>query len=630
MCAICGVINKNHLPLSLDLLQTMTRTMRHRGPDQEGYQQLNNVGLGFQRLSIIDLVHGQQPMSNEDDSLWIVFNGEIYNFQQLRAELEASGRHHFKTQTDTEVILHLYEDLGEQCVERLRGMFAFAIWNDKTKTLFMARDRLGKKPLIYADLPNAFLFSSEIKALLKHPDVSKEIDYQAIDLYLSYQYIPSPHTIFKSIKKLPPAHTLTSKDGGLSIKRYWSPPRHVDTTLDFHEAQDAMMEKLKEATRIRMIADVPIGAFLSGGKDSSVIVGLMSELSSQPIKTFSIGFEEEAFSELPYAAEVAAYFKCDHHEFVVKSDMIEVLSKLVWHYGEPFADSSALPSYFVSKMSRQYVTVALNGDGGDETLAGYPRYKAAKLAGVLTAIPVSLRKTALHIFSLLPDGVPPHALIWRMKRLLGLGVDDPRTFYLDMLCFFKESQKQRIYSPFMKQQLGNQYAADHVNALIEPAAPLTGTNKYLYADLLSYLPECLMVKMDIASMANSLEARSPFLDHEFVELALSFPSEWKLRGLTQSKYILNQKIKGWLPSSVLNRKKQGFALPMSHWFKGPLRHYVSEMLLSEKAVARNVFKKNEIQNLLVEHQQGRSDHSYELWSLLVLEQWFQVYMDNHD
>jgi asparagine synthase (glutamine-hydrolysing) len=627
MCGICGVINKTHHPVATDLLQSMSRTMRHRGPDDEGVWTGESAGLGFQRLSIIDLSGGHQPMSNEDDTLRIVFNGEIYNFQALREEIEKTGRHRFKTRSDTEVILHLYEEYGEACVEKLRGMFAFAIWDSKHHTLFLARDRFGKKPLVYADLPNVFLFGSELKALLKHPDIRKEIDYPAIDLYLTYQYIPSPWTVFKQIRKLPPAHTLTWKGGKVTLRHYWEPRYLPKTSLSFQDAGKAMMDKLREATRLRMIADVPLGAFLSGGRDSSVVVGLMSELSSQPVKTFSIGFEEEAFSELEYARVVAKHFHTDHQEFIVKPDTIEILPKLAWHYSEPYADSSALPSYYVSQMTRQHVTVALNGDGGDETLAGYPRYQAMKFMLLWDKIPRALRQAVYASLSVLPDGNPPHSKIWRIKRLLRLGLDDPRTLYLDTLCYFHESQKTDLYTPFMKQQTLSNFAPDYINGLLANSKAYSGIDAFLYTDLRSYLPECLMVKMDIASMANSLETRSPFLDHEFVELVASFPPSWKLHGLTHPKYILDKTLKGWLPDVILKRGKQGFGVPISHWFRGNLKPYVESTLLSPKAISRGLFEKSTVERYLSENSTLKQDHTYRLWALLMLEHWYQVFID---
>jgi asparagine synthase (glutamine-hydrolysing) len=441
------------------------------------------------------------------------------------------------------------------------------------------------------------------------------------------QYIPSPHTIFSQIRKLPPAHTLLWKNGEIRIQRYWDPPFLPKTTMDETEAAQAMMAKLRESVELRMIADVPLGAFLSGGKDSSTVVGLMSELSSKPIKTFTIGFEEDPFSELPYARKIAKHFGTDHHEFVVKPDAVELLPKLAWYYGEPFGDSSALPSYYVSKMTRQHVTVALNGDGGDETLAGYPRYQAMKFMAGWRGVPKTLRRGLLQALRAWPDHASPHSWLWRIKRLLNLGLDQASTEYLDTLCFFQEQQKAGLYSEFMKNQTGHPSAPDYLNAVLERARALPGIDRYLYTDLLTYLPECLMVKMDIASMANSLEARSPFLDHEFVELVGRFPDRWKLRGLTQTKYILQKALQGWVPDSILRRKKQGFSVPMSAWFRGNLRPYVSATLLSEKAVSRGLFQKGAVQRLIEETASGKRDHSYGLWALLMLEQWYRVYID---
>jgi asparagine synthase (glutamine-hydrolysing) len=627
MCGVCGVVNRNGSSVPVELVQAMSRTMQHRGPDDEGCYSQAGVGLGFQRLSIIDLGGGHQPMSNEDDTLWIAFNGEIYNFQSLRADLEKTGRHHFKTRSDTEIILHLYEEHGERCVEHLRGMFAFGIWDSKNKSLFLARDRFGKKPLVYANLPEGLVFASELKALLKHPGVRKEIDYPAIDHYLTYQYIPSPMTIYKTVRKLPPAHTLTWKNGEIKIRKYWDLNYVPKTTMSFDEAGKAMMAKLKEAVQLRMIADVPLGAFLSGGRDSSVVVGLMSELSNRPVKTFSIGFEEAEFSELKYAKIVADHFKTDHQEFIVKPDTMDILPKLAWFYSEPYADSSALPSYYVSQITRKHVTVALNGDGGDETLAGYQRYQAMKFMLMWSKIPRAGRQAIYKAATMLPDGTPPFSFTWRLKRLLRLGLDDPRTIYLDALCYFHEEQKQELYTDFMKDQVKGTFAPDYVNAILDRVKHLPGVDPFLYTDLHSYLPECLMVKMDIASMANSLETRSPFLDHEFVELTATFPSEWKLRGLHHPKYILDKTLAGWLPEIILKRGKQGFGLPMSRWFRGNMRSYLEGMLLSDKSISRNHFKKATLEKLLAENATLKKDHSYRLWALLMLEQWYQVYID---
>jgi asparagine synthase (glutamine-hydrolysing) len=606
----------------------MACTMEHRGPDDEGFFLGGTAGLGFRRLSIIDLAGGHQPMSNEDDSLWIVFNGEIYNFQELRSKLDATGRHKFKTRSDTEVIIHLYEEYGERCVDHLRGMFAFAIWDKKRERLFAARDRFGKKPLVYADLPGAFVFGSELKAILKYPGVPRDIDYRAIDLYLTYQYVPSPRTAFQSIRKLPPAHYMVYEKGKIRIERYWQPVFQPKTTLSFAEASERVVEKLKEATRLRMIADVPLGAFLSGGVDSSIIVGLMSELSSRPVKTFSIGFEESSFSELPYARAIAERFHTEHHEFVVKAETVDILPKLAWHYGDPFADPSALPSYYVSEMTRQHVTVALNGDGGDETMGGYLRYQAILFMQYWNRMPAAIRRLIYAAAQALPNGKEaPLGLGWRIKRLLRLGLLDPERAYLSTLCYFHEDQKEPLYTSFMKQAISGSSAPDYLDKILSDVPHLQGVDRYLYTDMLSYLPECLMVKIDVASMANSLEARSPFLDHEFAELAGQLPPEWKLRHLFQKKFLIKKAFRGQLPSSILKRGKQGFGIPLSRWFREELYGYLEGMLLSQKALSRGIFEKPAIRRLLEEHRSQKADHGFRLWALLMLEHWFQVYVD---
>ncbi|MFA5974725.1 MAG: asparagine synthase (glutamine-hydrolyzing) [Elusimicrobiota bacterium] len=628
MCGICGIVNKDGTAADEGLLRSMTNVISHRGPDEQTAQTWGPAGFGFARLAIIDLSGGHQPMTNEDGRLWLVFNGEIYNFQALREQLQKTGKHTFKTRSDTEVILHLYEEYGEQCVEHLRGMFAFAIWDTREQSLFMARDRFGKKPLVYADLGNQFLFASELKALLQHPAVSKDIDYSAIDLYLTYQYIPSPKTVFRQIQKLPPAHTLRWQNGKTSIRRYWEPRFTPKTTLRFPDAQIALKEKLSEATKLRMIADVPLGAFLSGGVDSSIVVSLMSRLSAQPIKTFSIGFEEEGYSELPFARQVAEHCHTDHHEFIVNPYSIDVLPKLAWHYGEPYADSSALPSYFLSKMARRYVTVALNGDGGDENFGGYLRYQAMAFARRWQHVPAPLRQALSRATACLPNGHPPLAWGHRIKRLFYLSTLEPDQIYLNAICYFKENQKESLYTPLMKDARKAANAPAYLLDTLKRASGLEGVDPYLLTDLMTYLPECLMVKMDIATMANSLETRSPFLDHELTELAGSFPPAWKLHGLTGGKYILRKTFESDLPSGLFNRRKQGFVIPMSHWFRKDLGPFLHDTLLSKRTANRGLFEQAAVQQLLDENASGQIDHSYRLWALLMLEMWFQVYIDS--
>jgi asparagine synthase (glutamine-hydrolysing) len=630
MCGFCGIVYPSASARSVDpaLLSRMNATLHHRGPDASGLHQEPGVSLAHCRLSIIDLGGGAQPMTSASGQQVLIFNGEIYNFQQLRQDLQAKGRV-FKTNSDTEVILHLYDQYGLDSLRYLRGMFAFALWDRPRKRLFLARDRMGKKPLVYTALPgNGIAFASEAKALLEHPDVSREIDREAIDLYLTYQYIPSPYTIFKSIRKLPPAHFAVWEDGKMRLERYWDVSFKKKTTLSVHEATDELMDKLRESVKLRMIADVPLGAFLSGGIDSGLIVGLMSEVSTQPVKTYSIGFEDQAYSELPFARLVAKKFGCDHHEFIVKPETAEILPRLAWHYGEPFADPSALPSYIVARETRRHVTVALNGDGGDENFAGYYRYAAMRLLKGWDHLPQGVR----HLLGTLAREVSirdtPNSNFWRLRRLMMLGDQSPPERYLRLVDIYTKDQKQALYSNPMREQMASKDARSYLFSVLANAqADDNGIDPYLYADLRTYLPECLMTKMDIASMAVSLETRSPMLDHEFIELVATLPPEWKWKPLLQTKWILRQGLKNWLPDSILQRGKQGFGIPVGQWFRGELKGYTESVLLSSQAEKRGYFDPVQVRRMLTEHQTRRHDHSERLWALLMLELWHQVYID---
>jgi asparagine synthase (glutamine-hydrolysing) len=627
MCGFCGIAYTSASSQTIDrgVLTRMNQTLHHRGPDASNDHVEPKIGMGHCRLSIIDLAGGAQPMSSPNGRYTLVFNGEIYNFPQLREALEKNGRQ-FKTHCDTEVILHLYELYGVDCLSKLRGMFAFAIWDRDQKTLFMARDRLGKKPLVYALTPDGILFASELKALLEYPALPREIDREAIHLYLTYQYIPSPHTIFKSIRKLPPAHYAIWKDGEFSVRRYWDVSFQKKTSLSLPEATDQLMEKLRESVRLRMISDVPVGAFLSGGIDSSLVVGLMSEISSQPVKTYSIGFEEADFSELEHARVVADRFGCDHHEFVVRPQATEILPRLAWHYGEPFADSSALPSYYVAKETRQHVTVALSGDGGDENFAGYYRYAAMGILDVWDKVPRLLRRAVAAAAAPVRVQDRPREMLWKLHRLLMLGDESAKDRYLQLVNTFTESQKQELYSPQMKGELQCSDARQYLFTILD-GVQAEGIDRYLAADLHSYLPECLMTKMDIATMAVSLEARSPMLDHEFVEMAAQLPAHWKWKPILRTKWILRHGLKNWLPSSILARRKQGFSIPVDRWFRKDLKPYLENTVLSPKAIARGYFKPEAIRRMIDEHHSGAKNHSDRLWALLMLELWHQVYID---
>jgi len=582
----------------------------------------------MRRLSIIDLATGHQPIASPDGRTHIVFNGEIYNFQELRSELEKDG-YPFKTRSDTEVILALYMKFGAACVRRLRGMFAFAVWDQAKGRLFLARDRIGKKPLVYAEGPGFLAFASELRSLLVWPGVRREVDPVAVDLFLSLQYIPSPKTIYKHVRKLPPGHTLVWENGKASVERYWQLPLgEPPVTRDLDEACAMIRDKLRECVKLRMISEVPLGAFLSGGVDSSIIVALMSELSDKPVKTFSIGFKEEAFSELPYAREVAEACGTDHQELIVTADMADVLPKLAWHYGEPYADASALPSYYVARETRRHVTVALNGDGGDENFAGYVRYFAMKAARLFDLAPGPVRAGLRNMAEFLPDKSAPVSFPWKLKRFLRSAVfTDLARRHLKMVCFFSEEDKKGLYTPRMLAALGKEPAAErYLAAAFERGKGEDFVNRMLFADMTTYLPEDLMVKMDIATMANSLEGRSPFLDHEFMELVFNFPGDWKLKGLSRHKWILKRAFADKLPKAIQKRGKMGFGIPLGPWFRGQLKDYWREHVLSPEALARGYFEKAALQEIFDEHQSGRRDHGYRMWALLMLELWHRQYM----
>ncbi len=626
MCGICGIVTTGPKP-DIELVRKMNDLIAHRGPDDEGYHAEGPAAIAMRRLSIIDLSTGHQPISNEDGTVWIVFNGEIYNFQPLRAELERKG-HVFKTHGDTETIVHLYEEEGVDCVKRLRGMFAFAIWDKKRGRLLLARDRIGKKPLLYSLGPGRIAFASELRCLSALPDVSRELDSGAVDLFLSLQYIPSPRTIYKAIAKLPPAHLLVYEKGQAKVERYWSLPEGGTLNVSEPEAERLLLDKLDEATRLRMIADVPLGAFLSGGIDSSLIVALMSRASERPVKTFSIGFEEAEFSELEYAREVAKRYGTEHTELIVRPEMADVLPKLAWHYSEPYADASALPSYYVAKETRRYVTVALNGDGGDESFAGYLRYQAMKGAHYWDYLPGPAQKALVAAAGLLPEKNAPVGFLWRVKRFANSAIfADPPERHLKMVGYFFDDDKERLYSDGFKAALGQErFAARRYLAEAYDQAPNGDfVNRLLHVDFNTYLPECLMTKIDIATMANSLEGRSPFLDHEFVELAFRMPGHWKLKGLRGSKWILKRAAKDLLPPRIRRRGKMGFGIPLGPWFRGQLRGYWEDHVLSSSALSRGYFTEAGLRRLQEEHLTGRRDHGYRMWALLMLELWHETF-----
>lgn len=629
MCGICGKISLNSNSIDSQLIYKMAEVLKHRGPDEQGVYIDGNIGLGHRRLSIIDLSNAaHQPMSNEDKTVWIVCNGEIYNFQELRKSLEEKG-HKFCSHSDTEVIIHLYENMGTDCVKELRGMFAFAIWDKNKQRLLLVRDRVGKKPLNYAIKNGNLIFASEIKAILQDPQISREVNAEALDLYLTYGYIPAPQTIFSGVKKLPPAHMLIWEKGKIDIKCYWSLSYQNKSHMDEEEYCTRILDLLTESTRIRMISDVPLGAFLSGGIDSSAVVAIMSRLSRQRVKTFSIGFQEESFNELKYARKIAKLFNTDHHEYIVKTDALEVLPKLIWHFNEPFADSSAIPTYYLSKMTRQEVTVALNGDGGDESFGGYERYAANKIANIYRFIPKIVRKNMIAPFiQNLPETTRKKDFVKNLKRFTSADEFSKERRYAYWMSIFYNELKADLYSEEFKNRLKDFDSRDYLCSTYRQSDAANFVDSTLFVDTMTYLPGDLLVKMDITSMANSLEARSPFLDHKLMEFAASMPPSLKLRGIT-TKYILKKVFSKILPKEILKRRKQGFGVPVGSWFRNELKGYAYEILLSRDCIRRGYFKEEAVKRMLDEHVLGKVDHGPRIWSLVNLELWHNMFIDTH-
>lgn len=630
MCGIVGIVHRDangDTAVDGHVLTRMCEAMRHRGPDDEGSYLKDRVGLAMRRLAIIDLAGGQQPISNEAGTAWIVFNGEIYNYRSLREGLQKLG-HEFRTDSDTEAIIHAYEQYGAECPKHLRGMFAFAIWDERKEELLLARDRVGKKPLLYALTKKELIFASEFSALLCHPDVSREINPEAIHYYLSFACVPAPLTAYKAIKKLEPGHTLRfGSNGEIRIERYWQPDFSKKTKLSEAEAGERTIEVLREAVRVRLMSEVPLGAFLSGGIDSSAIVALMSEQSSGPVQTFSIGFEEQDFSELHYARRVAEHVGADHHEFIVRPNALEVLPTLVEHYGEPYADSSAIPTYYVAKETRRSVTVALNGDGGDECFAGYERYAAMRLAERYRRLPGLVRGPLIQqAINLIPSSEIHRSRLRDVKRFLESASLSPLERYARWVSVFKAKARDELYTEEFRQRVAGHEPVDFLAPWFAQANGAGVVDAVLLADMMTYLPNDLLVKVDIASMAVSLEARSPFLDHHVIEFAASLPENLKLRGLT-TKYILKRALRKILPQENLQRRKMGFGVPLGHWFRGEMQGFLRETLLAEKSLRRGFFKPEIVTRMVEEHTRGQKDYAPQLWTLLMLELWFQRFID---
>jgi len=626
MCGIVGLVRNNGKAIDEQLLSRMCDAIRHRGPDDDGFYVNGPVGLGMRRLAIIDLKSGKQPIHNQDRSSWIVFNGEIYNYLELREKLEKLG-HTFYTNSDTEAIVHAYDQYGADCPKHLRGMFAFAIWNETNQELFLARDRVGKKPLLYAQIEGDLVFGSEFSSLLLHPQISRDVNLEALDHYLSFMCIPAPMTAYRAIRKLEPGNWLRWRKGEVTTERYWKPDFSKKLKIDEQEAGEQTVEILRDAVRCRLMSEVPLGAFLSGGIDSSAVVALMSQESSERIKTFSIGFDEQDFSELHHARRVAEHVGADHHEFVVRPDAVEVLPLLVEHYGEPYADSSAVPTYYVARETRKHVTVALNGDGGDESFAGYERYAAMQLAERYRKLPSFLRESVIQeVVARVPASELGRGRVKAFKRFVQAASLPKVDRYMRWMSTFNSDLKTSLYSDSFRQELRGNQPVD----LLRPwFAHVNGSgivDAALQADIMTYLPNDLLVKVDIATMAVSLEARSPFLDHHLIEFAASLPEKFKLRGLT-TKYLLKKILRKLLPSENISRRKMGFGVPIGHWFRGTMQPFLREVLLSERAVSRGLFKPEVVRSLIDQHARSERDHSHQLWTFLMLELWFQRFID---
>jgi asparagine synthase (glutamine-hydrolysing) len=628
MCGIAGKIFNNNQPADIQLILRMCALIQHRGPDDEGYYIDGPVGLGMRRLSIIDVTGGHQPIGNEDGTIQLIFNGEIYNFSALRQKLEASG-HHFATHTDTEVVVHLYEESGVDFVSELNGMFAFALWDARSKKLVLGRDRLGKKPLHYAETEDGLVFASEIRPILEDPSIEKRVDLVALQQYLKLWYIPGPRTIFEGIYRLPPAHILVYQDQKIKLQRYWD----VDFSGKIEQSEQAWMEQilalLEDAVRIRMISDVPLGALLSGGIDSSAVVSLMHRYSSQPIKTFSIGFEEEAYNELPFARKIAKHLGTDHHEEIVRPDASEVLPKLVLHYGEPFGDESCIPTYYVSRLARQHVTVALSGDGGDENFGGYPR------------VPQFTDFSGLNSIRGLVSGRIKNLFADRDRQASRTNFGDQQGFGSELAFRLEEifNPMQRyanqwvVWKPdvnkFLSREISSQTSKREVfDPLLSPWNKTQGwdpIDRLMYLELMTYLPDDLQVKIDIASMACSLEVRAPFLDYRLIELTARMPSSLKFQE-GQTKTFLRSVLRDLIPPEILNRNKSGFSMPVSDWLRQDLRPMMGDYLLGTSFQQQGYFSQPAVKQMVERHVAGECDYGRQLWLLLNFQVWFWAFI----
>jgi asparagine synthase (glutamine-hydrolysing) len=621
MCGIAGILSLNGRTISPDDLYAMCAALAHRGPDDEGFYlgRDKSVGLGMRRLSIIDLQTGRQPVHNEDGTVWVVFNGEIYNFRELRRKLEQHG-HVFSTATDTEVIVHLYEDFGPHCVEHLRGMFAFALWDERSRTLLLARDRLGIKPLYYAEIGERLLFASELKAILQATEVERSLNWRAVSHLFTCLTTPPAESIIEGVRKLEPGHILIASPGkDLQTERYWEVRFEPDYSRSEEDYAEELRERLEESVSLHLVSDVPLGVFLSGGIDSSAVVATMARLVPGTVKTFSIGFPDRDFSELDYARLVAKRFDTDHHELILEPHVVDILEELAWYLDEPFGDPSAIPTFMVSKLAADHVTVVLSGDGGDELFAGYDKYLVEQRERRYRFVPRPFRRLLGAIGELMHEGM-------RGRNFLRHIALDGAMRYLDASTLFSLEQKKRLFQPDASEMLMKS------DPWPEAAKDLAGVNGHWlsalqYLDLKRYLPLDILTKVDRMSMAHSIEARVPLLDHKLVEFAATIPPELRLRNGT-TKHIFKHALRGILPDEIIDRPKHGFAVPLGRWFRGQLGSFVRELLLSETSQRRGILNPAYIEQLIQRHENGR-ELDFQLWTLISFELWCRTFLDRN-
>ena len=625
--SVCGIVGKIAGDAAVDgaLIDRMCSVIEHRGPDSRGLFLDRNVGLGVQRLAVIDLQTGDQPIFNEDRSIVVVLNGEIYNYRELRSSLLDAG-HRFASHSDTEVIVHLYEDEGDDCVQRLRGMFAFALWDLRRQRLLLARDRIGKKPLYFSYNGADLWFASEPKAILQDSAVPRDVNYAAIDAFLKYEHVPNGESAFAALSRLPPAHTLTFDGTRLEQKRYWKLSYADHPHLSDDESCELIRRHLLDATRIRLRSDVPVGAFLSGGVDSSAVVAAMAQQTAGRVKTFTIGFDDAHVDERRNARDVAQLFDTDHHELVVEPSLIDVLPRIAWYYGEPFADQSAIPSFYLSELTRRHVTVALNGDGGDESFGGYRRYVGNDVARRLQIIPSAVTRAAEGVLTRIGTGSVQNTKRARLLRLSQAIRLDPAARYDMWIACFNSNERSALYTGDFAEYATQNGAGGVIQSAYASSDAPTLIERLLDVDAQTHLPDQLLVKMDIASMAHSLEVRSPLLDHVFMEMAARLPLSAKVSRGT-SKRLLKAAVRPWIPGNVLDQPKRGFSMPVASWLRNELRQLPAAVLLDSRARERGMFEKREIERLIATHQSGTADHSNKLWALIQLELWFRTYVD---